>query len=831
MRRSFKSVIAILLCIVMLSSVVLTSCDMGDSGGNADGKEPSQDTPADNEGNPDDGGKEPSPEDTTVLATDVSLDKTSIQINVGETSTLVATVAPADTTDKSVSWNSSDTGVATVSNGVVTAIGSGNATITVTTSNGKTATCLVTVIANGISFKTLSVTGTNAYGKVSNATTMFSFINEISTFGNATFKVFRDLSCEQQIESKTSAIDIGDNTFYILEYIGGEVNALYTVTIRRKPMYTVTFDTNGGTVVAEQIIEEDSFAHTPTTDPQKDGYTFAGWSSEINNPITKNTTVSAQWTNNPYVVTYDANNGTVANASANVAMGLEYNLEIPTRTGYTFDGWYYNGSKVASSGTWSIADNVTLKAEWTANADTTYKVEHYIEKLDGTYELRDTDNLAGTSDSEITPDTKNYTGFTAPKKQTVTVLSDGTLVVRYDYTRNSYTVTFESNGGSAVAPITLKYEQEYNFAEAVRVGYTFGGWFSNAALSISINTVPANNVTLYAYWTEENKPSDFSYSGTDNITISDYNANDKTPCIPMYIGGKPVTNIGSSAFKNCSGLTSVTIPNSVTSIGDYAFIRCSGLTSVTIPKSVTSIGDAAFSGCSGLTSITLPFVGGSVSATSASKSTLFGYIFGSSSYAGGTATNQYYLSSSYRTYYIPSSLKSVNITGGKMFYGSFYNCSGLTSVTIGNGVTSIGYDAFCGCSGLTSITIPNSVTSIGSSAFFYCSGLTSVTIVNGVTSIGSSAFKSCSGLTSISIPNSVTSIGYDAFRGCSGLTSISIPNSVTSIGSSAFYGCSGLTSITFNGTVAQWNSISKGLSWNYNVPATEVVCTNGSVSI
>jgi hypothetical protein len=171
-------------------------------------------------------------------------------------------------------------------------------------------------------------------------------------------------------------------------------------------------------------------------------------------------------------------------------------------------------------------------------------------------------------------------------------------------------------------------------------------------------------------------------------------------------------------FYQCTGLTSVTIPNSVTSIGSYAFYRCTGLTSVTIPNSVTSIGD-----------------------------------------------------------------------------GVFYDCTGLTSVTIPNSVTSIGQYAFWGCTGLTSVTIGNSVTSIGQSAFVNCTGLTNVTIPNSVTSIGQSAFGNCTGLTSVTIPNSVTSIGQYAFGSCTGLTNVTIPNSITSIGQYAFLGCTGLTEI------------------------------------
>ena len=120
---------------------------------------------------------------------------------------------------------------------------------------------------------------------------------------------------------------------------------------------------------------------------------------------------------------------------------------------------------------------------------------------------------------------------------------------------------------------------------------------------------------------------------------------------------------------------------------------------------------------------------------------------------------------------------------------AFWGCSGLTSLTIPSGVTSIGRNAFDGCSGLTSMTIPSSVTSIGGAAFGGCSGLTSLTIPSGVTEIGDEAFSGCSGLTSLSLPSSVTSIDDGAFEGCSGLTSLTIPSSVTSIGDWAFHGC------------------------------------------
>ena len=149
-----------------------------------------------------------------------------------------------------------------------------------------------------------------------------------------------------------------------------------------------------------------------------------------------------------------------------------------------------------------------------------------------------------------------------------------------------------------------------------------------------------------------------------------------------------------------------------------------------------------------------------------------------------------------------SSLKSVTILDGvtSIGYEAFYDCSSLASITIPNSVTSIWNAAFYGCSSLKSVTIPNSVTSIGDRTFSGCSSLESVTIPNSVTSIGYGAFADCNDLQSITIPNSVTRIDGFAFEN-SGLTSITIPNSMTSIGGFAFSGCGNLTSVTIPNSV------------------------------
>lgn len=157
----------------------------------------------------------------------------------------------------------------------------------------------------------------------------------------------------------------------------------------------------------------------------------------------------------------------------------------------------------------------------------------------------------------------------------------------------------------------------------------------------------------------------------------------------------------------------------------------------------------------------------------------------------------------------------------------------IPSTYEGKSVTAIEDDAFFGC-GIISITIPDSVTSIGDTAFCWSYSLKSVTFGENsqLTTIGDSAFNYCTSLESITIPDSVTSIGAAAFRDCASLASITIPNSVTSIGANAFRSCASLITITFDGTIEQWDSITKdSFMWNAGVPATTVTCSDGTVTL
>jgi len=297
-----------------------------------------------------------------------------------------------------------------------------------------------------------------------------------------------------------------------------------------------------------------------------------------------------------------------------------------------------------------------------------------------------------------------------------------------------------------------------------------------------------------------------------------------------------ILSINAYAFQGCIGLTSITIPDSVTSIASYVFSGCSGLTDIPVlPAGITTIEAYTFQNCTGLTNVTIP-----------DRITRVGYrAFEGTTYLTSITLNgistlteeggQQNFSSIFNGFdgVLPWSLKTVVITGSRIAYMMFKNCTGLTSVTISNSVTSIEWGAFSGCTGLTSIIIPNGVTSIGVDiddhigVFDGCTNLTNVTIPASVTGIGAGAFAGCTKLTSIAIPNDVTSIGNATFSGCTNLASVTIGNSVTSIGFNAFWKCASLTNVTIPNSV---KNIGQG-AFAYCANLASVNIPNGVTSI
>ena len=285
----------------------------------------------------------------------------------------------------------------------------------------------------------------------------------------------------------------------------------------------------------------------------------------------------------------------------------------------------------------------------------------------------------------------------------------------------------------------------------------------------------------------------FRVTNAENFEVETYGTFETGPAIskqpegevviPVEVNGYTVVGIGGWSFYGCSGLTSITIPNSVTSIGSPAFSFCSGLTSITIPNSVTSIGEGAFSDCSGLTSISV-----------ASGNTKYDSRDDCNAIIE-TASNKLIVGCNNTV--IPSSVTSIGVYA--------FKGSGLKSITIPESVTDIEMYPFEGCINLERIIVEegnavydsrdNCNAIIGKRSNILIAGCKNSTIPDGVTGIWQEAFLEHTGLTSIYIPNSVVSIGQQAFFNCSGLFFVAIGNSVTNIGNSAFAGCNNVRDV------------------------------------
>ncbi len=476
--------------------------------------------------------------------------------------------------------------------------------------------------------------------------------------------------------------------------------------------YSITYNLNGGENNSNNPITYTIESPDITIkDPTRTGYTFVGWTTnEVSTPTmelqiasgsTGDRMFTANWVANEYTVTVDLNGGECDTTSYTFTFGSEYSIIEPTKVGYVFDKFIYNNDVFDSMGTWSIAADVEVKANWIANADTKYIVNHYTEDLDGKgFTKVDTDNLAGYSDSTITVNANTYEGFTAQKaSQEITISADGTTVVDFYYARNSYTISFVTNGGDPIDSKVFKYEEQIpSTLKAVRDGYTFDGWYSDEKQTILFEKMSANDQIVYAYYSEETKASFFSYNFSgQEATITKGNGLSGSVVVPEYIAGKLVTGIGDNAFENCSAIAEITLPDSVDELGSSSFKNCNSLVKINGTSNLSVVKNSTFEGCSSLT-------------------------------------------------YFPD-LSNVTSIGDSAFKG----CSSLTTIAISDSLTSIGNYAFENCVMLLQTPDLSNVMSIGDYAFKGCTLLTEIKSLDGCATFGEGILTACENIAKITL--------------------------------------------------------------------------------
>ncbi len=253
-----------------------------------------------------------------------------------------------------------------------------------------------------------------------------------------------------------------------------------------------------------------------------------------------------------------------------------------------------------------------------------------------------------------------------------------------------------------------------------------------------------------------------------------------------------VTGVGHTAFENCDGLISVTMPSTITNIGNYALKGCSNLTSVTIPNVTITFGTNILEDCTSLVTFDVPRYMTSIPVA---------FFKGCTSLESITATNSL-VSISWSAFEDCTALTSANFdipsSVLSISYNAFKNCTGLTNVNVPEGVTKLDNNTFDNCTGLVSITLPSTLTEIKAYCFRNCSSLALINFPSSLATIGVYAFKSCTSLMNVDMSNSAVSLIDDyAFEDCTALTNLTLSNCLTHTGNYSFHNCVELRAVEF----------------------------------
>ena len=323
----------------------------------------------------------------------------------------------------------------------------------------------------------------------------YSFNDEIQVGITDQWNLYQDVACTQIIQSKTVTLSAGNNVFYVCVENQAGKKTVYKAIIRRKPLYTATFNTQGGTSIAPVLVEEGELV--PYKEPTRTGYIFNGWDYDFNKPITGNITINAKWKAKKITVVYYENDGSSTKSIQEITYGSQSTLfdkKTFTREGYTLQSWNTkadgSGTKYALGYTFNkfqaSEDGLTLYAQWQVNQYSILATKN-IQGAgqvygDGSFDYGTTQKI-----SAITNTGYKWLGwYSADGKQLIEPSQQWSLKVlacgqeyMAKWEAKKYTLTLDVNGGIPLADNTaqIEYDKRFTLSVPQRLGYSFEYWY------------------------------------------------------------------------------------------------------------------------------------------------------------------------------------------------------------------------------------------------------------------------------------------------------------------------------------------------------------------
>lgn len=612
----------------------------------------------------------------------------------------------------------------------------------------------------------------------------------------------------------------------------------------------ITFDTNGGSHIDDQIIDNLSYIEAPQS-PTKLNHDFICWELDgkqydFGQLVTKNITLTAKWFYvepiTYYSITYISNSA-VYKTEQVIANQTASSFSMSVTTTHRFNSWQYsNGKEFAFTD--KITEDITLYAFWDERIyyDITYDLDGgSFSNTSHVYQVEQ-----GYKPTSFTNPTKPFHKFVEwqlPNGEKYTFNSLATysnisvkaiweisnLTIDYiDATKvyNSYSTTFNITGTPPTG-VTIQYTPTNVFTHVGVYTVTANAYYEGAIIWSKDATYTITPYTVTLSYTGDFL---YEYSGTSlvpnvDVAVSTFCYYDRqTPSKRGDITFEYVTNMTSVGIHTVTTvlilngeynanyiLNNDTFDIEIMAVRQYNFdyevvddeIRILGFynslqTDLVIPstinnKPVTTIASKAFYQNTNLVSFTLPDTIKTIESQAFYKCTNLTTVnLGANlEYIGNEA---FYYCQKLTDVTYGTKLKEIGTS-------AFYYCTTLSFITTANQVTTIGASAFYNCQKLTTLPVGNSIETIGNSAFRYCTSLTQITLSNTLITLGTHVFANCTKLSSITLSQNLTTIGINAFQECTALTSITIPNSVVTMDKYAFYKCSNLLSVVLSNSL------------------------------